>query len=91
MQIFRPTDAISTLPEYEDEEEEAKLLEPSSPLAFVERLREAMPFLEEIGIGVRIELHPHEVGLPEDTAGQRDWGQVRWIVRVPRWARTWHL
>ena len=91
---FRPTEAISPLPEYENDEEEARLMRPETPEdyeAFVQHIRECMPFMESIGIRARIELHPSEVGLFEDVVDLRDWRQVRWVVRAPRWFRTWHL
>ncbi len=60
--------------------------------AFVERMRKSMPFLEEIGIRVRIESHPNEVGTPEDVlADYRDWEWVRWVVRAPLWSRSEYL
>lgn len=93
-ECFRPARSISPLPEYEDAEEKARLLWPLSPEdyeAFAKRMRKSIPFLESIGIRARIELHPNEVGLFEDVVRLRDWVQVRWVVRAPRWFRTWHL
>ncbi len=93
-ECFRPARSTSPLPEYEDPGEYARLMRPLSAEdceAFVERMRKIMPYLEEIGIRVRIESHPNELGSLEYVAGPRDWRQVRWVVRAPRWLRTWHL
>jgi hypothetical protein len=93
-EYFRPADAISPLPKYEDAEEYVRLMRPRSTEdyeAFAGRMRKSMPFLEEIGIRVRVELHPCEIGLLEDVGGQRYWERVRWVVRAPRWFRTWHV
>jgi hypothetical protein len=91
---FRPAGSASPLPEYEDTEEEARLLRRRALMdyeAFVDRIRKNVPFLESIGIRVRMELHPSEVGSSANLVTRRDWKQAQWVVRAPRWLRSWHL
>ncbi len=94
LEMYRPPWATGSLPEYENARESSRLLWPKSPedyKAFADRTRKSVPFLEEIGIRVRIELHPSEVGSLEVVVGPKDWRQVRWVVRAPRWYRNEYL
>jgi hypothetical protein len=94
-EMYRPSWATDTLPEFKDDDEYASLMQPETPEdyeAFAERMRASKPFLESNQIGVHLE-EGDSGGRTSENAdvGHTDWERARWVVKAPRWVMSEYL